>query len=153
MNFLAIPTLKKDRSCFFFPISMRPLRSLKDTFDNARIGMENVGSLERSAAAITMSARPTSFLSTAVAFFCLVVMESYFLLRGAIVLAEGVVFLCVFLPEAGLSLNNAIWSALPFEPMGIFAFSVRDLEPFPLPACSGVVSPSKSASTAVVVVV
>src|SRR5262249_44519330 len=140
MNFLAIPTLKKDRSCFFFPISMRPLRSVKDTFDNARIGMENVGSLERSAAAITMSARPTSFLSTAVAFFCLVVMESYFLLRGAIVLAEGVVFLCVFLPEAGLSFNNPLLSAFPFLPMGIFSFFLLGLEPFPFPAFSRVFS-------------
>jgi len=74
MNFLAMPTLKNERACFLWPISIRPFRSLNDTFDSARMGMANVGSLDRSAAEITMSAIPMSFFSTTVGFFCLVVM-------------------------------------------------------------------------------
>ena len=65
MNFFAMPTLKNERACFLSPISIRPLRSLKDTFDRARIGIANVGSFDRSAAVMTMSARPINFFSTA----------------------------------------------------------------------------------------
>ena len=52
-------------ACFFFPISSRPLRSLNVTFDRARIGIAIVGSLACCAAAITRSARPINFFSTA----------------------------------------------------------------------------------------
>ena len=69
MNFFAIPTLKNDRVCFFSPISISPLRGLNDTFDKARIGISNVGSLARCAAAMTTSAIPTSFFPTAPVFF------------------------------------------------------------------------------------
>src|SRR2546426_11824155 len=84
MNFLAIPTLKNDRACFRLPISIRPLRSLKVTFDSERIGIVSVGSLSRSAAWFTTSATPISLLSNAVvvrAFWAL--SSSYHLLRAA----------------------------------------------------------------------
>src|SRR5262245_34994729 len=64
MNFLAMPTLKNVRSCFLRPISIMPLRWLNDTFESARIGISNAGSLERWAAAMTTSAMPTSLVST-----------------------------------------------------------------------------------------
>src|SRR5262245_7328817 len=64
MNFLAMPTLKNVRSCFLRPISIMPLRSLNDTFESARIGIANAGSLARWAAAMTTSAMPTSLVST-----------------------------------------------------------------------------------------
>ena len=83
MNFLAIPTLKNERACFFSPISIKPSRGLKETFDRARMGMENVGSLERSAAVMTMSARPISFLSTTVVFLVLVAIRVLFLSLAA----------------------------------------------------------------------
>src|SRR5437868_10594116 len=66
MNFLAIATLKNERACLRLPSSMRPLRSLKVTFDRARTGMANVGSRRRCAASTTTSAMPISFFSTAV---------------------------------------------------------------------------------------
>src|SRR5262245_24643204 len=69
MNFLAMPTLKNVRSCFFLPISIMPLRVLNDTFESARMGISNAGSFERWAAAITTSAMPTSLVSTPPAAF------------------------------------------------------------------------------------
>ncbi len=75
MNFLAMPTLKNDRACFLSPIVINPLRGLNETFDRARMGMENVGSFERSAAVMTMSARLMSFFSTGVVFLVLVGMR------------------------------------------------------------------------------
>src|SRR2546422_10973002 len=65
MNFLAIPTLKNDRACFRLPISISPLRWLKVTFERERTGIARGGSLRRWAAAITTSATPRSFFSTA----------------------------------------------------------------------------------------
>src|SRR6476620_8619052 len=79
MNFLAMPTLKNERACFLWPISISPLRSLNETFDSARIGMAKVGSFDRSAAVTTMSAMPISFFSTTLGFFCLVGIFVYFL--------------------------------------------------------------------------
>src|SRR5688572_17371825 len=78
MNFLAMATLKKERACLRLPSSMRPLRSLKFTFDSERMGIAMVGSFRRSAASITMSATPTSFFSTAVGFLGFLAMAFYF---------------------------------------------------------------------------
>src|SRR5262245_51983644 len=78
MNFLAMPTLKKVRSCFLPPISIMPLRVLNDTFESARIGIAKAGSFERWAAAITTSAIPTSLVSTFPAVF-------FFFAPGALV--------------------------------------------------------------------
>ncbi len=66
MNFLAMPTLKNDRACFRFPISIRPRRWLKVTLDRDRTGIASVGSFRRWAAVITTSATLMSFFSTAV---------------------------------------------------------------------------------------
>ena len=44
MNFLAMPTLKKVRSCLRFPISMMPRFSLKLTLARLRTGIESAGS-------------------------------------------------------------------------------------------------------------
>src|SRR5262249_61772905 len=66
MNFLAIPTLKNERACFRFPISIRPRRWLKVTLDRDRTGIGGVGSFRRGAAVITTSATLMSFFSTAV---------------------------------------------------------------------------------------
>src|SRR5215470_4682830 len=64
MNFLAMPTLKKVRSCLRLPISMMPRFSLKLMLARLRTGMDSAGSLLRSAAVITVSAIPISFFST-----------------------------------------------------------------------------------------
>src|SRR2546425_3436249 len=92
MNFLAIATLKNDRACFRLPISIRPLRSLKFTFDSERTGIAMVGSLRFSAAAITRSATPTSFFSTAVGF------RGFLAIEGALplLLAPGARLRCGF---------------------------------------------------------
>src|SRR5204862_6916859 len=87
MNFLAIPTLKNDRACLRLPISIRPLRSLKVTFESERTGIVSVGSLRRSAAWITTSATPISFFSTAVAVRCFWAMGASYLLLRAVGLA------------------------------------------------------------------
>src|SRR5215467_5635216 len=113
MNFLAMPTLKNERACFLLPISIRPLRSLNDTFDRARIGIANVGSFDRSAAVTTTSAKPTSFFSTGVALFCLVFIGTYFFLRCAARFAGLAGFFADFLSVTGLSANSAIWAAFP----------------------------------------
>src|SRR5262249_48605082 len=113
MNFLAMPTLKNERACFLLPISIRPLRSLNDTFDRARIGIARLGSFDRSAAVTTTSARPTSFFSTGVAFFCLIFMGSYFFLRGVTRFADLADLLAGFLSVTGLSANSGIWAAFP----------------------------------------
>src|SRR2546422_176370 len=92
MNFLAIATLKNDRACFRLPISIRPLRSLKFTFDSERTGIAMVGSLRFSAAVITRSATPTSFFSTAVGF------RGFLAIEGALplLLAPGARLRCGF---------------------------------------------------------
>src|SRR4029079_4544892 len=116
MNFLAMPTLKNERACFLRPISISLFRSLNDKFDSARMGMANVGSLDRSAAEITMSAMPMSFFSTAVVFFCLVVIVGYFFR-----LVPGVRGAAAFFPAAFDSAafsNSAIWSLLRRGPVG-----------------------------------
>src|SRR6185295_762750 len=64
MNLLAMPMLKNDRACFLSPISSKPLRSLKVTFERARIGISIVGSFARCAAEITRSASPINLFST-----------------------------------------------------------------------------------------
>src|SRR3970040_758751 len=69
MNFLAMPTLKNVRACFLRPISMMPRFSLNVTLARLRTGIDSAGPLLRSAAAITMSATPMSFFSTAPLFF------------------------------------------------------------------------------------
>src|SRR5580765_1112479 len=99
MNFLAMPTLKNVRSCFFLPISIKPLRSLNDTFESARIGIANAGSFARWAAAMNTSAMPTSLVSTPLAAFRL------FALRGGSVLvaAPPAVLLAAFALAMGSS--------------------------------------------------
>src|SRR5678815_3578939 len=57
MNFLAMATLKKVRSCLRLPISMMPRFSLKLTLARLRTGIVRVGSLLRSAAVITAAER------------------------------------------------------------------------------------------------
>src|SRR5438552_11270859 len=89
MNFLAIPTLKNDRACFRFPISIKPLRSLKFTFESERTGIAMVGSLRRAAASITRSATLTSFFSTAVGFLAFLAMPYFFLRLAARVAGAG----------------------------------------------------------------
>src|SRR5260221_944776 len=69
MNFLAIATLNSVRSCVRLPISMMPRFSLKLTLARLRTGIDNAGSRLRAAAVITVSATPTSFLSTGPGFF------------------------------------------------------------------------------------
>src|SRR5882762_3214687 len=69
MNFFAIPTLNRVRSCLRLPISMMPRFSLKLMLARLRTGIDSAGSRLRSAAVITMSATPTSFFSTGVGFF------------------------------------------------------------------------------------
>src|SRR5688572_9481143 len=86
MNFFAMFTLKNERACLRLPISIRPLRSLKFTFDSERTGMARVGSLRFSAALITMSATLTSFFSTTVGLCAFLAMRSLPLLlpRGGL---------------------------------------------------------------------
>src|SRR5262245_25570490 len=69
INFLAMPTLKKVRSCFLRPISIMPLRELNETLESARMGISKPGSRERWAAWMTTSAMPTSLVSTLEAAF------------------------------------------------------------------------------------
>src|SRR5438552_2267704 len=108
MNFLAIPTLKNERACFRLPISIIPLRGLNDTFESARIGIANVGSFERWAAATTTSAMPTSLVSTLVLAlrFAFTISHLFFFagdvrpLAGSVRLATGF-FARDALPSAG----------------------------------------------------
>src|SRR5215472_9610935 len=93
MNFLAMPTLKNVRSCFFLPISIMPLRSLNDTFESARIGIANAGSFECWAAATTTSAMPTSLVSTPPATFRFLALGA----GSALVLAPAVFFVALAL--------------------------------------------------------
>src|ERR1051325_2477430 len=69
MNFFAMPTLKKVRSCLRRPISIMPRFSLKLTLARVRTGMARVGSWLRCAAVTTVSAILMSFFSTAPLLF------------------------------------------------------------------------------------
>src|SRR5687768_8946267 len=100
MNFLAIATLKKERACLRLLSSMRPLRSLKFTFDSERTGIAMVGSFRRTAASITMSATTMSFLSTAVGFLAFLAMASYFFVFFLRRLARGTGFTVLDFPLA-----------------------------------------------------
>src|ERR1041385_7084480 len=79
MNFFAMPTLKNERACLRLPSSIRPRFSSKLMLARLRIGIENVGSLLRSAAVMTVSAMPMSFFSTTplvFAFFLAMIVSS-----------------------------------------------------------------------------
>src|SRR6185295_2508241 len=76
-----------ERACLRLPISMMPRLALKLMLARLRTGIDRVGSLLRSAAAITVSATPTSFFSTAPGAlgFARAMRPLYLFFRGAAV--------------------------------------------------------------------